>query len=966
MSFQAGLQALQEGRFQDAVRALEAVGTNVSDPDFLQARMELVRAYHGNGQLQKAVVLGRELANYPHPNVSNWARAALATLEAEARYAESAQQLTEGQAALQQGRFADAIKALEDFYRSPGINLQSDDAVHARMELVRAYDGAGDRKKARSIAERLVENRRPEVRNWAREVLDCFTAEEHKRELEQLLKRGLQAFKHKNFSEAVSALEEYCQQGSSKDYQSETFQKARMQLVQAYRGEREHEKALHLCQKLTEHPRREVRDWGETMLAKIEEDIQTELKKYFQVGLQALQEKRYHDAIAALEEYCRRCGDDNGSETYREARMGLIKTYRNTRQYDRAIAICEDIARSGDEMRATWAKQQLAALHIAKARPIVDGEGSSPNRRRPSKLPSRFPKANRAAQLGVKLAMQGVASSLTLASTVTVGLVFGMLLVLVLAAVGVQGENRLLGLTVAASIAVVLQLVIFFISPTLMDIIQSLLYGTKWVGLGHIRRSSPEAAETIERICRDRKLPVPRIGLIDDQNPTAFTYGSLPSTARVVVSQGLFTYLDDDETAAVYAHELGHVVHWDFAVMTLASTLVQLTYLIYTFTRDIKFGGNRGRELTHNVALAAYVFYVIGTYLLLYLSRTREYYADHFAAEVTGNPNALSRALVKIAYGLVEEEKEQVRQGEKRSKLVEGTRALGIYDAQAASSSGTAYSITSEPEKVGRVFLWDLFNPWGWWMELQSTHPLTGKRIRALSTYAEQLGLDVEFNFAAVVKEGRQLSKRKLYSNFLTDLILFRLDALMFFLGLVAGTSALWVGASPIVFPSLILVFFGSGVLVKTLFMYPDFKRAPATDIMTLMSDPYASPLRGKPVKLDAELIGRGDAGNRFGSDLKMQDKTGTILARYSSRFGPIGNFLFGLSQVEFLIGRDVRTTGWFRRGIIPQIDLLLLEGEDEPVTMVRSYHRFWSLVVGGVCLILGFILPQLLPVLFV
>ena len=82
----------------------------------------------------------------------------------------------------------------------------------------------------------------------------------------------------------------------------------------------------------------------------------------------------------------------------------------------------------------------------------------------------------------------------------------------------------------------------------------------------------------IEQVCADKQLKQPNLGLIDDQNPTAFTYGSLPDTARLVVSQGLFTYLDDDEAATVYAHELGHIVHWDFALMTLGSTLVQIMF----------------------------------------------------------------------------------------------------------------------------------------------------------------------------------------------------------------------------------------------------------------------------------------------------------------------------------------------------------------------------------------------------
>ena len=253
------------------------------------------------------------------------------------------------------------------------------------------------------------------------------------------------------------------------------------------------------------------------------------------------------------------------------------------------------------------------------------------------------------------------------------------------------------------------------------------------------------------------KLKQPKLGIIDDQNPTAFTYGSLPNSARLVVSQGLFTYLEDEETAAVYAHELGHIVHWDFAVMTVASTLIQICYLIYIFARRMgSRGSSKSKDAFQSAALVAYIFYFIGSYLLLYLSRTREYFADHFAAETTGNPNALSRALVKIAYGIVEEGS----RNPEPSRLLEGTRALGIYDAKAATATGTAYRIASSPEKVGRVFLWDMFNPWGWWMELSSTHPLTGKRVQALSTYAEQLGLEIEFDMGKIIGEGNHLSKK--------------------------------------------------------------------------------------------------------------------------------------------------------------------------------------------------------------
>jgi hypothetical protein len=121
------------------------------------------------------------------------------------------------------------------------------------------------------------------------------------------------------------------------------------------------------------------------------------------------------------------------------------------------------------------------------------------------------------------------------------------------------------------------------------------------------------------------------------------------------------------------------------------------------------------------------------------------------------------------------------------------------------------------------------------------------------------------------------------------------------------------------------------------------------------MSDPYASPLRGKPVKLQGELIGRGDAGYEFGSDLKIQDRTGMIYLHYASRFGPIGNFLFGMNRVKNLLGAQVGVTGWFRRGVAPWVDMTQLVAESG--TTVKSFHRLWSFILGAVAILLGLFL---------
>jgi Zn-dependent protease with chaperone function len=652
-----------------------------------------------------------------------------------------------------------------------------------------------------------------------------------------------------------------------------------------------------------------------------------------QSGLDAFQAGNYQEAVQLLEEFSRNCLDQNSSD-YLSAQMWLIKAYQAIGESEKAQILCQKLMLSENLNVRTWAEK--ASQYVIPT---------------PKTQPNPIQKAGRAATTGVKIAMGSIGGNLALASVVTMTLMFGMVLVLGLSLVFIVGsDNPVQGLIFAITITILFNIAAFFLSPWFMDLTQSWLYQTRWVDLAEVELLSPETGKVIREICQQQNLTTPRLGIIEDQNPTAFTYGSLPNSARLVVSRGLFTYLDDDEVATVYAHELGHIVHWDFAVMTIASTLVQICYLIYSTARRFGRGGgdNKIKGAAQNAAFLAYVFYIVGTYLLLYLSRTREYFADHFAAEATGNPNGLSRALVKIAYGILEEGE----RAEEPSRLIEGTRALGIYDPKAATSTGTAYRIASDPQKIGRVFLWDMFNPWGWWMELNSTHPLTGKRVRALSTYAEQLGLPIEFDMGTVIGEGRTLNKNKLYGSFILDIVLYCAETIGFFGGIIVGLIFLFSNSNSAVVIAAPLIGLGLGILIKTFVMFPDYQQAAETDVLSLMSNPYASPLRGKPAKIAGVLIGRGNSGYKFGSDLKIQDRSGLLYLRYASRFGPLGNFLFGMKRVESLIGEQVGAVGWFRRGVAPWMDLIQLQSDNG--TIVNSYHRFWAMVMGSGLMILG------------
>jgi hypothetical protein len=135
----------------------------------------------------------------------------------------------------------------------------------------------------------------------------------------------------------------------------------------------------------------------------------------------------------------------------------------------------------------------------------------------------------------IKLVMKGVGGNLALASIVTMTLIFGMVLALILAIVFIlQSENPTSGLATSIAITLVFNIAVFFLSPWLMDLTQRWLYNTRWVSLAEIERQSPATASVIRQVCAQKKIKQPRLGIIDDQNPTALL--TVPSLIAPVLS----------------------------------------------------------------------------------------------------------------------------------------------------------------------------------------------------------------------------------------------------------------------------------------------------------------------------------------------------------------------------------------------------------------------------------------------
>jgi Zn-dependent protease with chaperone function len=525
---------------------------------------------------------------------------------------------------------------------------------------------------------------------------------------------------------------------------------------------------------------------------------------------------------------------------------------------------------------------------------------------------------------------------LALASLFTLGLLFAFLLAIIW---GVFYSIGIIEFWILITFTGIIFFFWWLLSPRLSDIIFQWLYKLQWVGLEGLKEKDAEVARFVREVCYKNKIKVPKIGFINDDNPQAFCYGSGAFNARIVFTQGIFTYLNTEERKAVLGHEIGHIVHRDFVIMTLAAFIVSLLYHIsQAFLRD-----EDRKERARIIGAFAYAFYWVGTYILLFLSRIREYYADEFSARTMGESDPLVNALIKIAYGIIAnpDEKRQV-------ELMQGTRTLGIIDYKAARGIGLSYFFSMKMkslEPLHKTFLYDLKNPWAFVYELNSSHPLTAKRIKRL----EKIYDVTVFDLNSI--ESYPIDKKKLYANFFTDVFFHYLPIIFTFVFLATVATLTILGQATLRL-SVITFFIGLGLslIIRTLYRYPNKPPKKAT-ILELMEDVYASPIKGRPVVLEGNIVGRGVPGLILSEDMLLQDETGLIYLNYEGLIPLLSNLMFAFLKLEKLLDRRVEACGWFIRGLNARLELnkVVVEGEE-----IKSWVRAWNVMLGIVIILIG------------
>ena len=213
---------------------------------------------------------------------------------------------------------------------------------------------------------------------------------------------------------------------------------------------------------------------------------------------------------------------------------------------------------------------------------------------------------------------------------------------------------------------------------------------------------APRLYEIVRELCTRADLPMPRLYVIPQDQPNAFATGRSPKRSAVAVTRGIMKLLSEDELRGVLAHELAHVRNRDILITSVAATIGgAITYLGYML---LWFGGDDDESPIGLIASLALVILapIAAMIIQLAISRQREYSADATGAEISGNPESLASALLR---------------------LEEGAKAIPMQVNQA-----------SEPLYIVKPF------SGGALASLFSTHPPIEERVRRLRQMRPALG----------------------------------------------------------------------------------------------------------------------------------------------------------------------------------------------------------------------------------
>jgi heat shock protein HtpX len=199
---------------------------------------------------------------------------------------------------------------------------------------------------------------------------------------------------------------------------------------------------------------------------------------------------------------------------------------------------------------------------------------------------------------------------------------------------------------IGLTIAVVMNFSSYFFS----DKIALMSYAAQPVSESQNPEVYRRVAPIVRNLCQRMGLPMPKLWMIPEDSPNAFATGRNPQHASVAFTSGILRIMEDREIEGVVAHELGHVLHRDILMSSVAATLAAAITLLARFAFFFEGGGRRDdRQGGVFGAIAMMILAPIAAMLIqMAISRSREYEADAASAKYTGTPYELISGLQKL------------------------------------------------------------------------------------------------------------------------------------------------------------------------------------------------------------------------------------------------------------------------------------------------------------------------------
>lgn len=174
------------------------------------------------------------------------------------------------------------------------------------------------------------------------------------------------------------------------------------------------------------------------------------------------------------------------------------------------------------------------------------------------------------------------------------------------------------------------------------------------------RAEAPRLHTIVDDLAARAGIPAPRLYLIPEAQPNAFATGRNPERGVVAVTEGIVQLLSERELRGVLAHEIAHIKNRDILVASIAAAMTSmLTWAAHALSFAGLFGSRSNDEAEPRNSGAGSLLMVVvapiaATLVQLGISRSREYLADETGAKLSGDPEALARALIKLEQGAAE------------------------------------------------------------------------------------------------------------------------------------------------------------------------------------------------------------------------------------------------------------------------------------------------------------------------